>query len=87
MLTSPMLTSILCEVLEPHYPKAGSRVLKRLAYTGLGKVERDVMFAYLRRTSGYSCSRITRLEECWESNRLAPVPLAKRDCRPAGGLC
>ena len=60
-----------------------SRVLKRLAYPGLGKGERGVVLAYLRRTSGYSRSQITRLVGRWESNRLAPVPLAKRYCRPA----
>ena len=34
-----------------------SRVLKRLAYPGLGKVERGVVLAYLRCTSGYSRSQ------------------------------
>lgn len=60
-----------------------SRVLKRLAYPGLGKVERGVVLAYLRCTSGYSRSQITRLVGRWESNRLATVPLAKRYGRPA----
>ena len=60
-----------------------SRVLKRLAYTGLGKVERGVVLAYLRCTSGYSRSQVTRLVGRWESNRLASVPLAKRYGRPA----
>jgi hypothetical protein len=60
-----------------------SRVLKRLAYTALGKVERGVVLAYLRCTSGYSRSQITRLVGRWESNRLASVPLAKRYGRPA----
>jgi hypothetical protein len=58
-------------------------VLKRFAYPGLGKGERGVVLAYLRRTSGYSRSQITRLVGRWESNRLAAVPLAKRYCRPA----
>jgi len=60
-----------------------SRVLKRLAYPGLGKGERGVVLAYLRRTSGYSRAQITRLVGRWEPNRLAPVPLTKRYCRPA----
>lgn len=60
-----------------------SRVLKRFAYPGLGKVERGVVLAYLRRTSGYSRSQVTRLVGRWESNRLAVVPLVKRYCRPA----
>ena len=60
-----------------------SRVLKRLAYTGLGKGERGVVLAYLRCTSGYSRSQVTRLVGRWESNRLATVPLAKRYGRPA----
>src|SRR5450830_170288 len=60
-----------------------SRVLKRLAYPGLGKVERGVVLAYLRCTSGYSRSQITRLVGRWETNRLATVPLAKRYGRPA----
>jgi hypothetical protein len=60
-----------------------SRVLKRFAYPGLGKAERGVVLAYLRRTSGYSRSQITRLVGRWESNRLAAVPLAKRYSRPA----
>ena len=60
-----------------------SRVLKRLAYTGLGKGERGVVLAYLRCTSGFSRSQVTRLVGRWESNRLATVPLAKRYGRPA----
>lgn len=59
-----------------------SRVLKRLAYTALGKSERGVVLAYLRCTSGYSRSQVTRLVGRWESNRLATVPLAKRYGRP-----
>lgn len=58
-------------------------MLKRLAYTELGKVERGVVLAYLRRTSGYSRSQVTRLVRRWKSNRLATVPLAKRYGRPA----
>lgn len=60
-----------------------SRVLKRLAYTQLGKFERGVVLAYLRCTSGYSRSQVTRLVGRWESNRLATVPLTKRYGRPA----
>ena len=60
-----------------------SRVLKRFSYPGLGKCERGVVLAYLRRTSGYSRAQITRLVGRWESNRLATVPLTKRYCRPA----
>ena len=59
-----------------------SRVLKRFGYPGLGKGDRGVVLAYLRRTSGYSRSQITRLVGRWESNRLAAVPLAKRYGRP-----
>ncbi len=59
------------------------RVLKRFSYTGLGKCERGVVLAYLRRTSGYRRSQVTRLVGRWESNRLAAVPLAKRYSRPA----
>ena len=57
-------------------------MLKRLAYTGLGKGERGVVLAYLRCTSGYSRSQVTRLVGRWESNRLATVPLAKRYSKP-----
>src|SRR5674476_101171 len=60
-----------------------SRVLKRFGYPGLGKGDRGVVLAYLRRTSGYSRSQITRLVGRWESNRLAQVPLAKRYGGPA----
>lgn len=60
-----------------------SRVLKRLVYTGLGKCDRGVVLAYLRCTSGYSRSQVTRLVGQWESNRLATVPLTKRYGRPA----
>ncbi len=59
-----------------------SRVLKRFSYPGLGKGDRGVVLAYLRRTSGYSRSQITRLVARWESNRLSAVPLAKRYGRP-----
>lgn len=60
-----------------------SRVLKRFAYRALGKAERGVVLAYLRRTSGYSRSQITRLVARWQANRLAAVPLEKRYARPA----
>src|ERR1035437_1106761 len=60
-----------------------SRVLKRFEYPGRSKGERGVVLAYLRRTSGYSRSQITRLVGHWEVNRLAQVPLAKRYGGPA----
>lgn len=44
-----------------------SRVLKRLAYSGLGKADRGVVLAYLRRTSAYSRAQLTRLVGRWES--------------------
>jgi hypothetical protein len=60
-----------------------NRVLKRFDYPQLGKAERGVVLAYIRRTSGYSRSQITRLVGRWEANRLAAVPLVKRYARPA----
>ena len=60
-----------------------SRVLKRFAYSALGKGERGVVLAYLRRTSGYSRAQLTRLVTRWQSNRLAQKPLVKRYGRPA----
>ncbi len=44
-----------------------NRVLKRFEYPGRSKVERGVVLAYIRRTSGYSCSQITRLVGRWEA--------------------
>lgn len=60
-----------------------SHVLKRFEYPGRSKGERGVVLAYLRRTSGYSRSQLTRLVGRWEVNRLAQVPLAKRYGTPA----
>ena len=60
-----------------------SRVLKRFAYRQCGRAERGVVLAYLRHTSGYSRTQITRLVARWDANRLAPVPLAKRYGAPA----
>jgi len=60
-----------------------SRVLKRFDYPRRNKNERGVVLAYLRHTSAYSRPQITRLVARWESNRLAPVPLAKRYRAPA----
>jgi hypothetical protein len=60
-----------------------SRVLHRFGYRQCSKVERGVVLAYLRRTSGYSRTQITRLVARWDENRLAPVPLAKRYGAPA----
>ena len=59
-----------------------SRVLKRFDYLGLGKRDRGVVLSYLRRTSGYSRSQLTRLVGRWERNRVADVPLVKRYCAP-----
>lgn len=59
-----------------------SRVLKRLSYGSLGKADRGVVLAYLRCTSGYSRSQLTRLVGRWQSNRVAAVPLTKRYAKP-----
>lgn len=63
-----------------------SRVLRRFDYPRRNKRERGVLLAYLRHTSGYSRSQLTRLVRQWESNRLAPVPLAKRYGAPAAAF-
>ena len=55
-----------------------SRVLKRFDYRQCSKMERGVVLAYLRRTSGYSRPQITRVVARWNDNRLAAVPLTKR---------
>ena len=55
-----------------------SRVLRRFDYPQRSKRERGVVLAYLRRTSGYGRTQITRLVARWDENRLAAVPLAKR---------
>ena len=60
-----------------------SRVLKRFSYPQLGKGDRGVVLAYLRRTSGYSRPQITRLVARWSDNRLAATPLNKRPRTPA----
>lgn len=60
-----------------------SRVLRRFDYPQRNKRERGVVLAYLRRTSGYSRTQITRLVTRWIDNRLAQAPLAKRYCAPA----
>ncbi len=60
-----------------------SRVLRRFDYLQRDKRERGVVLAYLRRTSGYSRTQITRLVARWIDNRLADVPLAKRYRTPA----
>jgi hypothetical protein len=59
-----------------------SRVLKRLSYSSLSKVDRGVVLAYLRCTSGYSRAQLTRLVGRWETNRLAAAPLIKRYAKP-----
>jgi transposase InsO family protein len=55
-----------------------SRVLKRFDYPQLKRADQGVVLLYLRRTSGYSRSQITRLVAHWRGNRLATTPLAKR---------
>lgn len=55
-----------------------SRVLKRFDYPNRSKRERGVVLKYLRHTTGYSRAQVTRLIAQWHSNRLAPIPLAKR---------
>jgi len=60
-----------------------SRVLKRFDYAQRNKRERGVLLAYLRQTSGYSRAQVARLVARWRTNRLAPVPLAKRYGAPA----
>ncbi len=59
-----------------------SRVLRRFDYPRRSKPERGVLLTYLRHTSGYSRSQLTRLVARWQSSRLAPVPLAKRYAAP-----
>ena len=59
-----------------------SRVLRRFDYPRLGRADKGVILAYLRRTSGYSRSQLTRLIARCEENRLAAVPLAKRYSAP-----
>lgn len=63
-----------------------SRVLKRFDYPQRSKPERGVVLAYLRRTSGYSRSQITRLVTRWKANRLASTPLRKGYCAPASAF-
>jgi transposase InsO family protein len=60
-----------------------SRVLKRFDYTGRSKRERGILLTYLRHTSGYSRSQMTRLVRRWQKNRLSNVPLVKRYGKPA----
>jgi transposase InsO family protein len=55
-----------------------SRVLKRFDYPHLVKADKGVLLLYLRHTSGYSRQQLTRLVKAWHTNRLAPIPLAKR---------
>ena len=62
------------------------RALKRFDYRQCSKMERRVVLAYLRRTSGYSRPQITRLVARWTDNRLAAVPLTKRYCAPVTPL-
>jgi transposase InsO family protein len=60
-----------------------SRVLWRFDYAHLGKLDRGIVLAYLRHTTGYSRAQMTRLVARWSNNRAAQVPLAKRYCAPA----
>jgi hypothetical protein len=55
-----------------------SAVLRHFDYPRRCRRERGVLLAYLRHTSGYSRSQMTRLVVRWQENRLASVPLAKR---------
>ncbi len=76
-----------------------SRVLKRFDYPQLGKAERGVVLAYIRRTSGYSRSQIIRLVGRWggqaarcgaagqalrQACRSLCAQVHRRRCRPAG---
>ena len=67
-----------------------SRVLKRFNYGQRGKAERGVLLAYLRRTSGYSRTQITRLVARWDENRLATAPhsysIDRLSSPPAGAV-
>ncbi|MFY9259188.1 MAG: hypothetical protein WAO71_01630 [Gallionella sp.] len=60
-----------------------SRVLKRFDYPRQGKREKGVLLKYLQVTSGYSRAQVTRLVAQWQANRLAAIPLVKRDRVPA----
>jgi transposase InsO family protein len=60
-----------------------SRVLTRFDYPRRNKRERGVLLAYLRQTSGYSRSQLTRLVARWHANRVAKVPLGKIYTAPA----
>ena len=59
-----------------------SRVLKRFDYPRRSKRERGVLLRYLRHTSGYGRTQVTRLVAQWGKNRLAAIPLVKRYRRP-----
>jgi len=60
-----------------------SRVLARFDYPQRNKLERGVVLAYLRRTSGYGRAQLTRLVARWADNRVAQHPLVKRYRAPA----
>ena len=60
-----------------------SRALARFDYPQRGKRERGVVLAYLRRTSGYGRTQLTRLVSRWTDNRVAQHPLVKRYRAPA----
>ena len=60
-----------------------SRVLARFDYSHRKKRGRGVVLAYLRHTSGYGRSQVTRLVERWGANRAAQRPLVKLYRAPA----
>jgi hypothetical protein len=62
--------------------KNGLAVNSHFSVVQVRQTPSGVVLAYLRCTSGYSRSQVTRLVGRWESNRLATVPLAKRYGRP-----
>ena len=51
-----------------------SRVLARFDYPQRNKLERGVVLAYLRRTTGFCRAQLTRLVSRWASNRVAQRP-------------
>ncbi|WP_157979168.1 hypothetical protein [Rhodoferax ferrireducens] len=64
-----------------------SRVLKRFAYPGLGKGERGVVLSYLRPTSGYSRSQITRSVGRWEVQRTSSSVAGQALLQACSALC
>ena len=60
-----------------------SRVLKRFDYPGRTKKGRGILRRDLQQTRGCSRAQRTRLVSRWRGNRLAAIPLVKRDRAPA----